>query len=141
MEMSQVARMISTWAQEKPLVKRAYIFGSRVRGDHRPDSDIDIAVELDPDMFRGVDGSGGRATWMFETDGWKEELEKLLALKVQLERYHPDQTPTVGKGLARSSQLVYEKPPNPGVHTDAQDCDTPVTPTRSRRLLCSESRC
>jgi predicted nucleotidyltransferase len=109
MEVSQVARMISTWARNKPLVKRAYIFGSRVRGDHRPDCDIDIAVELGPDMFQGADESGGLATWMFETGGWKDELEKLLALKVQLERYHPDQTRTVGKGLARSSQLVYEK--------------------------------
>ena len=109
MEVSQVARVISTWARGKPLVKRVYMFGSRVRGDHRPASDIDIAVELDPDVFQGVDESGGLATWMFETKGWKEELEKLVPLKVQLERYHPDQTPTVGKGLARSSQLVYEK--------------------------------
>lgn len=91
------------------MVKRVYVFGSRVRGDNRPDSDIDIAVELDSAAFLGVDESGGLATWMFETKGWKEELEKLVPLKVQLERYHPEQTPTVGKGLARSSQLIYEK--------------------------------
>ena len=109
MGVSEVAEVISTWARGKPLVKRVHIFGSRVRGDHRSDSDIDIAVELDPEVFQGVDESGGLATWMFETKGWKEELEKLIRLKVQLERYHPDQTPTVGKGLARSSQLVYEK--------------------------------
>ena len=109
MEVSEVARVISTWARGKPLVKRVYVFGSRVRGNHRPDSDIDIAVELDPAAYRGVDESGGLATWMFETEGWKEELEKLVPLKIQLERYHPEQTPTVGKGLARSSQLIYEK--------------------------------
>lgn len=109
MEVSQVAGVISTWARGKSLVKRAYIFGSRVRGDHQPDSDIDIAVELDPDVFQGADESGGLATWMFETKGWKEELETLICLKVQLERYHPNQTPTVRRGLARSSQLVYEK--------------------------------
>lgn len=111
MEVSEVAKVISNWASGKSLVKRVHIFGSRVRRDHRPDSDIDIAVELDLEALEGTDESGGLATWMFETKGWKEELECLIPLKVQLERYHPDQTPTVGKGLAESSQIVYEKAP------------------------------
>ncbi len=29
-------------------VAHAALFGSRARGDHRPDSDIDIMVEFDP---------------------------------------------------------------------------------------------
>jgi predicted nucleotidyltransferase len=93
------------WARQKPLIKRVFVFGSRVRGDHRPDSDIDIAVELDPNHFQGVDESGGLATWMFETEAWKDELHRLL----QLERYHAGQTPTIASGLARSRVLVYEK--------------------------------
>jgi predicted nucleotidyltransferase len=109
MDVSQVASVVFAWARGKPLVKRAYLFGSRVRGDHRAESDIDIALELDTAVFRGVDDSDGLATWIFETNGWKAELEKLIPLKVQLERYHPDQTPTVKKGLTQSSQLVYEK--------------------------------
>lgn len=109
MDLPEVASVVSAWARGKPLVKRVYLFGSRVRKDHSPDSDIDIAVELDPSAFRGADESGGLATWMFEAPAWREELRQLLPLKVQLERYHPEQTPTVGKGLARSSQVVYEK--------------------------------
>lgn len=101
--------MVSTWARGKPLVKRVYLFGSRVRGDNRPESDIDIAVELDPSAFRGADESGGLATWMFEAQAWREELKQLIPMKIQLERYHPGQTPTIEKGLARSSQLIYEK--------------------------------
>lgn len=109
MELPEIAGLVSAWAKDKPLVKRIYLFGSRVRGDHGPESDIDIAVELDPSAFRGVDESGGLATWMFEAEAWREELRRLIPLKLQLERYHPEQTPTVGKGLARSSQLIYEK--------------------------------
>jgi predicted nucleotidyltransferase len=30
-------------------VRRAAVFGSVARGDHRPDSDIDIMVEIDPE--------------------------------------------------------------------------------------------
>ena len=37
-------------------VTRLTLFGSRVRGDHRPDSDLDILVETDPsrrfDLFK-----------------------------------------------------------------------------------------
>lgn len=109
MNLPHVASLVSTWARAKPLVKRVYLFGSRVRGDHGADSDLDIAVELDPAVFQGADESGGLATWMFESKGWKGELETLIPLNVQLERYHPDQTPTVGQGLAQSSKLVYEK--------------------------------
>ena len=46
---------------------------------------------------------------MFEAQAWRDELKQLIPMKLQLERYHPEQTPTIGKGLARSSQLVYEK--------------------------------
>jgi uncharacterized protein len=105
MELEEVARVVSRWARTKPIVRRAYLFGSRVRGEHRVDSDIDIAVELEPNL----DESGGLATWMFEKEKWKEELQGLIPLEIQLERYHPEQTPTVGKGIGRSSQIVYEK--------------------------------
>ena len=37
-------------------VSHAALFGSRARGDHRPDSDIDIMVEVDPDAHVGVWG-------------------------------------------------------------------------------------
>ena len=105
MELPQIEATVSRWASDKLIVRRVYLFGSRVRGDHRPDSDIDIAVELVPDL----DESGGLATWMFETTGWESELERLIPLKVQLERYHPEQTPTVGMGIDSSSRLVFDR--------------------------------
>jgi hypothetical protein len=35
-------------------VSRAALFGSRARGDHRPDSDTDILVEIDPSAPVGL---------------------------------------------------------------------------------------
>ncbi len=35
------------------------LFGSRARGDERPDSDTDIMIEIDPDAHIGVWGYAG----------------------------------------------------------------------------------
>ena len=35
-------------------VTHAALFGSRARGDHRPDSDTDILIELDPERRLGL---------------------------------------------------------------------------------------
>lgn len=40
-------------------VAHAALFGSRARGDHRPDSDIDIMVEIAPGTHIGVFGYAG----------------------------------------------------------------------------------
>lgn len=109
METSEIARVLAEWAERKPLVKRVFIFGSRVRGDHKADSDIDIAVELDAVEYQRSDESGGLDTWIHAKQRWKEELQTLIPNKVQLELWSQNMTPTIDKGLAQSSQLVYDK--------------------------------
>ena len=99
------------WARGQPVVKRLRIFGSRARGDHRPNSDLDIAVELDAESIRGTDESGGLTTWISENRKWKQELEGRLPYSVQLELYEGSQTPTVQKGVSESSVVVYERAP------------------------------
>ena len=37
-------------------VRHAALFGSRARGDHHPDSDIDIMIELEPEAHVGLWG-------------------------------------------------------------------------------------
>ncbi|WIV99657.1 nucleotidyltransferase family protein [Kinneretia aquatilis] len=107
--MQNLTTEIAAWAAEKPLVKRVWIFGSRARGDHRPDSDLDVAVELDMSAIQGADDSGGSATWIFEAGSWGPELEAVLGLPVDLEQYQHGVTTVIQTGLDRSSVLVYEK--------------------------------
>lgn len=109
MNILPIVEEFRSWAAGKPLVLRVWLFGSRTRDDYRPDSDLDVAVELDPNMYQGSDESGGVATWMFETQCWKEELESRCPYVIQLEQFVVDQTPTIAMALARSSQLIYEK--------------------------------
>lgn len=39
-----LANILANWAHGRAVT--VYVYGSRVRGDHRPDSDIDVYVEL-----------------------------------------------------------------------------------------------
>lgn len=109
MQLTEIQALLIAWATQKPLVSRLWLFGSRVRGDHRPDSDVDVAIELDMSAAKGVDESGGMATWAFDTKPWKPELEGLFSLVVDLQRYKARKTNVIQTGLDQSSILVYEK--------------------------------
>ena len=39
---------IVAWAKRHPEIKQVYLYGSRARGDNREDSDIDLALVLNP---------------------------------------------------------------------------------------------
>lgn len=47
-------------------VKHAALFGSRARGDNRPDSDIDIMIEVDPTAAIGIYEYVGLKTYIAE---------------------------------------------------------------------------
>ena len=48
-ELTALMETISAWSsQAKGLV--FYIYGSRVRGDHRPDSDVDLYIRITADV-------------------------------------------------------------------------------------------
>jgi uncharacterized protein len=72
-------RILATLAQISPLLRVKYgvtkigIFGSVARGQAGHDSDIDIVVEMYPDLFKRV--------------CLKNELESILGKKVDVVRY------------------------------------------------------
>jgi uncharacterized protein len=55
-------------------ISHAALFGSRARGDNRPDSDIDIMVEIAPDARLGV----------FEYVGIVNSIEDLFPVRVDV---------------------------------------------------------
>ncbi|MCB2156722.1 nucleotidyltransferase domain-containing protein [bacterium] len=52
--------------------RRVRVFGSRVRGEERPDSDLDLLVEFDQDRS------------LLDAIGLEQELEELLGFPVQV---------------------------------------------------------
>ena len=107
LEIDGTASILRQWAKATPLIKRVWVYGSRARGDHSPASDTDVAVELDAALYERNDDSGGLATWMFESTPWKQQLQRSIPFKLQLERYAGEATPHVLAGIERSSLLIY----------------------------------
>ncbi len=105
MDIETVKNIIAKWADSEPLVTKAYIFGSRARGDHGEDSDLDVAIEIE--MRRGDENK--LAIWIFEKQGLEDRLSRLIPFSLQLEHLNGNETPTVLSGVERGSILVYER--------------------------------
>jgi predicted nucleotidyltransferase len=104
---AQVANRLSDlgiWAQQRPGIRRLWIFGSRARGTHRPDSDLDIAFEIDRLPT-------DQAAEEFQTQvrpSWMAELSALFGLKVHLEPMVGDAT-NVASYVRDSGELAYDR--------------------------------
>jgi predicted nucleotidyltransferase len=62
-------------------VKELCLFGSRARGDNRPDSDLDILVDFLPNSQLGLIGFAGMQRELAELFGHKVDLVPKLGLK------------------------------------------------------------
>jgi predicted nucleotidyltransferase len=85
-ELAALAEIIGKWLDDAPGVPVAYLFGSRVRGDHRPDSDVDLRLylqdwTLDAETMRW---------WMHQNDTDFAELKAKLPGPLALHRETSD---------------------------------------------------
>lgn len=83
---------------ERHHLRKMLIFGSVLRSDFGPESDIDILVEFDPDHIPG---------WEFYT--WADELEALLGRPVDLGTPN-SLSPHIRERVMQSAQVIYERP-------------------------------
>lgn len=79
-------------------IRRLAVFGSVLRADFRPDSDLDILVEFDPDYTPGLD------FFAMET-----ELGRLLGRPVDLNTL-PFISPYLRPQVQTQAQVLYEQP-------------------------------
>jgi len=70
----------------------------------RPDSDLDLALELEPAAL----GESG-LNWLADLEGWKAALAPLLPFALDLQVITPHDE-TVGPAVKREGILVYAKP-------------------------------
>jgi predicted nucleotidyltransferase len=80
-DLERLAKIIAHWAESLPL-KQVYIFGSRVRGDHKANSDLDVAVE-----YADFPTEQEMANWQCENDTDFAKLKSALGVTLSL---HPE---------------------------------------------------
>ncbi|MHB9028979.1 MAG: nucleotidyltransferase family protein [Candidatus Latescibacterota bacterium] len=106
MQLAEMERIVAEWAESEPLVFRAYIFGSSLRGKPHPD-DLDVAVEIVPKIpYKDV-----ATTWFYESDRMLKELQSRLPVLVDLVCYENwEKNPSLYKGLfVDGSKMVFER--------------------------------
>lgn len=109
MDLSDAARRVARWARREPLVLRVYFFGSRVKGMYRPESDLDVAIEIDPEQVPTDTDAELISCWFAHKGQWQKALQSRLAMPVDLDWHHPRRCDAVRRGLAEAGRLVYEK--------------------------------
>ncbi|MDF2435212.1 MAG: uncharacterized protein JWP44_4843, partial [Mucilaginibacter sp.] len=68
-------RIIAAWAAGHPEVLEVVLFGSRARGDHRPDSDVDLAVRA-----ASPDNRTPLGVYIQHCQEWRSELAGMFGL-------------------------------------------------------------
>jgi predicted nucleotidyltransferase len=71
-----ISRLKAREAEIRPKgVVRLALFGSRMRGDHRPDSDLDVLVDIDPTLPRFS---------LIDLAGVKNKLDEIVGLDTNI---------------------------------------------------------
>jgi predicted nucleotidyltransferase len=105
-ERKMVVRALQKWADKYPVIIRVLVYGSRARGEQRPDSDIDIAVELKSNR----EDETPFVIWMHEASVWREELQPLVPWRLHLEWHDLDgSTPHVAEKIRKGFYLAVDK--------------------------------
>jgi len=90
----EIAEFCKRWS-----ITEFSVFGSVLRDDFRPDSDIDVLVTIDPKAHIGL----------FELIDMKLELEKMFKRPVDLVEKEGLRNPYRRQEILRTAQVVYEQ--------------------------------
>jgi predicted nucleotidyltransferase len=82
--LERLANIIAEWAEPLP-IERVYIFGSQVRGDNKPSSDLDVAIEYSP-----TPTNEEMQNWQHQNDTDFAWLKGALGIPLSLHVEHND---------------------------------------------------
>jgi predicted nucleotidyltransferase len=99
---------LAGWASDKREISELWLFGSRARGDHRDDSDLDVA-----EVMVGEDESDRLGNWIALAEEWEEELKALIPVTIDLDLGDADiSEKVVAPALKREGIRIFSRSEN-----------------------------
>jgi len=93
------------WAKENKFVRKLWIYGSRAGKNYKPDSDLDIAIEIDPVKTHDTTPY---TSFICDHKKWEKGLQKKIPYEVDLGHYNLEAPKgVVVRSVAQKSILVY----------------------------------
>ncbi|MEL7099778.1 MAG: nucleotidyltransferase domain-containing protein [Pseudomonadota bacterium] len=96
---------LSVWASGKPSIRSAWVFGSRAKNKHTQESDLDIALLLQPDDGKVL------ADWIFNAANWREEAQAAIGPHPRIDLQHawPGEDEIVWPAVQAHGVLFFER--------------------------------
>jgi predicted nucleotidyltransferase len=92
---------LAAWAAGIPRIRRVWLFGSDAKRNARENTDLDIAIEMEP----VADSEETITVWIAHAEQWQNELESRIGTAVDLEWFDPD----VDEPLSEKAILAYDR--------------------------------
>jgi predicted nucleotidyltransferase len=105
MNIEDLNEIVHKWASGLDFRIKVYLFGSRLKGTHRADSDLDLAIEF-LDSWHNT-----TLLWFDFHEQWQNELSELTGLKVDLQLYDFENE-NIRAYIKEKSVLIFEEPEN-----------------------------
>ncbi|QLG88555.1 nucleotidyltransferase domain-containing protein [Chitinibacter bivalviorum] len=107
MDIDYIRDIVSVWAASKKEIRRIFLFGSMARRDYGIESDIDLAIDIDVCMVKGVDEGDGFATWCLVLPSYRSELGMMFSHRVDVRRFN-ENNHVIRDAVNRDGILIYE---------------------------------
>jgi len=105
-ELERAIKTIVEWAQSEQRIRKAYLFGSRLKGTENPKSDLDIAVEIN----REAGDINDYSAFAFDKCDYLQYLAEKIPFRLDLQLYAGEiETPKMYRYLSESSKVIYEQ--------------------------------
>jgi len=96
--------LIRDWAERQPEVLAVWVFGSRAKGHHDEDSDIDLALFL-----AGNDQGEMYGNWVCCARKWRSQFALLLPVAVDLQFCDPEMDDIVWPSVLDHGVKLYHR--------------------------------
>lgn len=98
-------------AREEKVIRRMWIFGSRHKGEEKPTSDLDLAVEVEWVKGQGLGVcEDSISLWTATSPKFKCKLRDACPWKLHLHQYAGEHdSPLIHCYLCEASELIYDK--------------------------------